>query len=171
MKKHNLISIAFVFASFTILFSTNAYALPMFNINFDNFSYSKLLPVIFGVTLLVEIIIIMLFSKIRRIVNVSFAVFLANAASFFVIRIFLGVMRNKVFYSGMLINGTSITDWLMLGLCFAVTLGAELPIIWFSLRPFTPQKNRLMWCAVAANAVSFAVITVFEIYLKNSLIK
>ena len=165
MKKHFFISIACVFAVFTAFFSTNAYAFSIFNINTDSFSYSKFLPVVVGGTFLIEAVIIMLVTKIRRIVNVSFSVLIANIASFLVIRILLGVLMHKFFYSEMLINGTSMIDWLIFGLCFVITLAIELPIIWFSLKPFTPKKKILVLSAVSANIVSFIAIAVFELYL------
>ena len=170
MRKYNFISAACVFGVFTAVFSTNAYA-ASFYIDPQTFSYAKVMPIVIGIALVIEPLIIMLFSKVRRIVNVSFAVLLANVASFLIIRVFLGALRHKFFYSGPLINGTSLTDWLVPGLCFVVTLGVELPIIWFSLKPFTPQKTRLIWCAAAANTVSFIVVTVFELYINNLLIK
>ncbi|MCR5653340.1 MAG: hypothetical protein K6F88_06030 [Ruminococcus sp.] len=168
MKKHILIPTACVFAVFTTFFSTTANAIS-FYIDPQTFSYTKVLPVIVGASLVFEAAIIMLLSKVRRIVNVSFAVFLANGASFVILRFLIGFFNKQFFYSGMLLSGTKPAYWLFYLMCFAVTLAIELPIIWLSLRPFTQKKLRLLLSAAAANLFTFTATAVFELYILNLL--
>ena len=170
MNKRSIILFACIFAVFSSVFSTTVAATP-FNLDPETFSYSKVLPVVAGGTLVIEALTIMFFSKIRRIVNVSFAVLVANVVSFLAIRLLIGLFQHKAFYTGMLMNGNNSTSWLIFALCFIVSLLLEIPIIWLSLRPFTPKKQRLIWSAVIANTISFIATAAFDLLLHHFLFK
>ena len=131
----------------------------------DTFDFSKYLPAFFGATLVIESVLIMLISKVRRIVTVSFASLIANAVSFVSLRVMLGLKHQQTFYTGMLTHGPSWTSVGLTALYFVITVAIELPIIWFSTREFAGKKGRLMAAVIIANMVTSVAVTLVELQL------
>lgn len=170
MKKRNFLSFACVLFAFVMLFSTSVFAVTKTGLKTEPFYYSKCLPLIFGGTLLIEAIIIILFSDIKRLVNVSFAVFVANIASFVVIRLSLGILRHGVFYVGLLMKELTIKNLFVVFCCLAVSLVIELPIVWKMLKDFTKKTKWLLFVTVIANVVSLAATCAVDLMLSNSFV-
>lgn len=170
MKKQSLI-VSFAAAFFLFFaFSTTASAATFLNMDSETFSYSHFLPVIIGAAVIVEALFILAVSDVKRIVNVSFAVLVANVASILVPRFALGFIRKEGFYSGMFTLNSASVNWLAVIAFFAVSLIIELPIVYFMLRAFTKKYSRLMFSAAAANIITFIIIIVVEILIKNQMI-
>ncbi len=170
MRKRNLVSFLIIVPSLVFALSTTAFAATLFNESLDTFNYSRYLPVVFGGTLIIEAIIIMLMSDVKRIVNVSYSVLVANVASFAITRVAWGLLKNDLFYTDMFVFGNGSEKWLVAAGCFVASLIIELPILFLMLRPFTKKFVRLMLSAAAANLITIFAVTVFEIQLYNSLI-
>ena len=169
MRKQNIVSIACAFAVFITVPSTTVSANSIWNENLENFSLSKYMPIIIGGTLIVESLIILLLSDIKRLVNVPFAVLVANAASFLVPRLIWGLLNGEILYEGLFICGNTAADWLAACLYLAVTLAIELPVIWLMLRNFTKKTARLMWVTVAANVFTTVILEIIQQQIYNSL--
>lgn len=169
MKKRNLVTFSISVLSLFFAFTTTAYA-ALVPDSMETFSYSKYLPIVIGGTLIIEAIVIMLLSDIKRIVNVSYSVLVANLVSFVITRLSFGLIKGKIFFVGMYVFGNNPKKWIAALICLAVALATELPIIYFMLRPFTKKRIRLMFAAAAANIITALATVLFEIYLYNSLI-
>lgn len=170
MKKHNLVSFSVIAFCLIFSLSTTAFAETIFHETMETFDYSKYLPIIVGGTLIIEAIIIMLLSDVKRIVNVSYSVLVANLVSFVIIRGAWGLYNGGFFYTEMLVFGNTSSKWIVAIICYAVSLVIELPLLVLLLRPFTQKYVRLMLSAAAANLVTTFAVTAFEIYLYNSLV-
>lgn len=170
MKKQNIASVFCVFAVFITGLSTTVSANSILNESLENFSLSKYMPIIIGGTLIVESLIILLLSDIKRIVNVPFAALVANVASFLIPRLIWGSLNGEFLYEGLFIYGNTVTDWLVAGLYLAVTLVIELPVIWLMLRKFTKKTARLMWVTVAANVFTTVILEIIQQQIYNSLV-
>ncbi len=170
MKKRSFILFATVFAVFSSIFTTTAGAISLY-FDPDTFSYSKVLPLIVGISLVIEALVVLLLSKVRKIVNVSFAVFVANAASFVAVRLFLGLLRQKLFYSGMLMSENTMSNWIMLGVCLVISAAIEIPIIYFLLKRFTPKIQWVALSAVVANILSFIATAACDLLIQHFLLK
>ena len=129
------------------------------------FDYSKHFPLIVGGMLVIEGIIILLLTDIKRIVNVSFAVLVANVASFVLTRFAIGFLRHETFYKGMITQGLISSNIIAAGAYLVVSLIIELPILYFMLRVFTEKIVRLMLVAAAANVVTTVALTIVELQL------
>lgn len=171
MKKRNLFSGLAVFTILSVAMTTTCYAASIFNETMDTFSYSRYLPIVVGGTMLIEAAVILLMSDIKRIVNVSYTVFVANIASFFIPRFVWGVAHKHVFFSDIFVFDSSPDKWLAAAILLGVSLVIELPIVYFMLRIFTQKIARLLLSAAAANVITSLATVLFEIYLYNSLIK
>lgn len=170
MKKRYLIANFVVVVISLFSLSTTTFAATLFNDTADTFDYTKYLPVMVGGSLVIEALAIMLLTDIKRIVNVSFAVLVANTASFVLPRLALGLYRHEVFYKGMFTEGFLSSNWLAAGVYFVISLIIELPILYFMLRVFTPKKVRLMIIAAGANIVTTAAIAFAEFQIHNWLV-
>ncbi|MBR1731170.1 MAG: hypothetical protein IJ725_01890 [Ruminococcus sp.] len=170
MKKHSIISSACVLAVFITSLSTTVSANSIWNEKPESFSLSKYMPIIVGGTLIVEALIILLLSDIKRIVNVSFAVLVANVVSFIVPRLAWGFINGGGFYTGLFTYGNAVTDWLVTFLYLAVTLLIELPIVWYMLRHFTKKIAKLLLVTAAANVFTTVILAILQQLLYNSLI-
>ena len=171
MKKHNCITGLIVFSVLMFAFSTTVGAANIFNEDPETFSYSRYLPIVVGGTMIIEAVIIILLSDIKRIVNVSYTVLVANITSFLIPRFVLGIMKNSIFFTGMFVTVPGARKWLIAAGYFAFSLVVELPIVYFMLKPFTKKRVRLMFVSAAANLLSTIAVVVFEIFLYNAIIK
>lgn len=169
MRKISFISFFAAVSALIFSLTTTVYAATATGTG--TFDYSKYLPIVVGGTLIVEALIIILLSDIKRIVNVSFAVLVANIVSFFVIRIGLGVLRHETFYKGMITQGVISSNWIAAFIFLCVSLVTELPILYFMLRVFTKKTTRLMIIATVANILTVAATAVVELQINNTLIK
>ena len=165
MKRHNIIAITLSVLTMFFALSTTAYAYSDIKINLILHDYSSYFPVVVGGMLIIEGIIILLLTDIKRIVNVSFAVLVANAASFALPRFVVGLLKHEVFYKGMITQGL-ISSPVFAAIAFLlVSLIIELPILYFMLRVFTKKTARLMVVATAANILTTAAFIVFELQI------
>ncbi len=167
MRTKRLLLFSAIAAVLAFSLPVTAYAVELLPENTETFSYSKFLPVIFGGTLIAEALLIMFLSNIKRIVNVSYAVFVANLISFASIRVGLGLFHQTIFYTGMLSRGFNWFN-VFVNLCYlAVALIIEIPIVWLFLRAFTKERTRLMLSVAAANFLTTVAVAVLELMLKN----
>lgn len=165
MKKHNIIATFLTTLTLLLTLNSTASAYTSARINLILQNYSSYFPMIVGGMLVIEVIMIMLLTDVKRIVNVSFAVLVANVASFVLPRIALGLLKHDFFYQGMITQGL-ISSNIIAGVAYlVVSLIIELPILYFMLRVFTPKKVRLMVVAAAANVVTTVAFTVVEFQL------
>lgn len=165
MKKHNIIATFLTTLTLLLTLNSTASAYTSARINLILQNYSSYFPMIVGGMLVIEVIMIMLLTDVKRIVNVSFAVLVANVASFVLPRIALGLLKYDFFYQGMITQGL-ISSNIIAGVAYlVVSLIIELPILYFMLRVFTPKKVRLMVVAAAANVVTTVAFTVVEFQL------
>ncbi|MBQ7504529.1 MAG: hypothetical protein IJT79_04355 [Ruminococcus sp.] len=165
MKKHNIIATFLTTLTLLLTLNSTASAYTSARINLILQNYSSYFPMIVGGMLVIEVIMIMLLTDVKRIVNVSFAVLVANVASFVLPRLGIGLLRHEVFFKGMITQGL-ISSNIIAGVAYlVVSLIIELPILYFMLRVFTPKKVRLMVVAAAANVVTTVAFTVVEFQL------
>lgn len=167
MKKHNVIAITLTALTLLFVLNTTAFAYSYSKVSPVPFDYSKYFPFIVGGMLVIEGVIILLLSDIKRIVNVSFAVLVANVASFALTRFAIGILKHETFYKGMITQGL-IASNIFAGVAYLiVSLIIELPILYFMLRVFTEKKVRLMVVAAAANIVSTVALVIVEYQLHS----
>ena len=96
MRKHSITTSLTVLVLLFAL-NTTAFAYSHMKVAPIPFDYSKCFPLIVGGMLVIEGIIILLLTDLKRIVNVSFAVLVANAASFVLTRFAIGFLRHETF--------------------------------------------------------------------------
>ena len=165
MKKHSIIATSLSVLTLLITLNTTAIAYTQMKVDPIPFDYSKYFPLIVGGMLIIEGAIILLLTDVKRIVNVSFAVLVANLASFSLTRLGIGLLKHEVFYKGMITQGL-ISSNIIAGAAYLVaSLIIELPILYFMLRVFTPKKVRLMVVATVANIVSTVAFVIVEFQL------
>ena len=164
MRKHSITTYLTVLVLLFAL-NTTAFAYSHMKVAPIPFDYSKCFPLIVGGMLVIEGIIILLLTDIKRIVNVSFAVLVANAASFVLTRFAIGFLRHETFYKGMITQGLISSNIIAAGAYLVVSLIIELPILYFMLRVFTEKIVRLMLVAAAANVVTTVALTIVELQL------
>ena len=171
MKSLRVIFCAAAAAVLTAAFMLTASAMPvetetvtLYEVK-DTFDFTKFLPAFFGASLVIESALIMLISKVRRIVTVPFAALIANSVSFVALRFMLGLKHNQTFYKGMLTHGPSWTSVGLTALYFVITVAIELPIIWFSTREFVEKKGRLVFAVVISNLITSVAVTLVELQL------
>ena len=162
MKKQKIVNIPFLISALFLALTTTVYAYSPVKVAPVPLDYTKVIPIVLGGMLIIEGVIILLLSDIKRIVNVSFAVLVANAASFIIPRFALGYLRHESFYKGMFTQGFMSSHIIAAASFLVVSLIIELPIIYLMLRVFTEKKVRLMVAAATANIVTTAVLFVVE---------
>ena len=165
MKRHSIIATPLTILTLIFTLNTTAFAYSHMKVAPIPFDYTKYFPLIVGGMLVIEGIMILLLTDIKRIVNVSFAVLVANVASFALTRIGIGLLRHEVFYKGMITQGLISSNIIAGAAYLVVSLIIELPILYFMLRVFTPKKVRLMVVATAANIVSTVAFVIVEFQL------
>lgn len=169
MKKLNILSITLTILTILFSLNTTVSAYSTAKVTPVLHDYSSYFPIIVGGMLIIEGVMILLLTDIKRIVNVSFAVLVANIASFVLPRISLGLLKHGVFYKGMITQGL-ISSYIFAAVAFlAASLIIELPILYFMLRVFTKKRVRLMLVAAAANVVTTVAFTFFEFQLHKFL--
>lgn len=165
MKKSNKITIPLTVLIMLLSLSTTVSAYSTAKVTLILHDYSSYFPMIVGGMLIIEGAMILLLTDVKRIVNVSFAVLVANLASFILPRIGLGLLRNDFFYSGMITQGLISSNIIAAAAYFVVSLIIELPILYFMLRVFTKKIARLMLVATAANIVTTIAFAFVEFQL------
>ncbi len=116
-----------------------------------------LLPVVIAVTLTVETLALTRIAKVQPFSKVLCIVLLANSVSFAVPYVFVD-HTPYTFYQAL-----EHVPMYTVGVAYLImTLLAEIPVVYFTLRKHTDRPKRLLWVTIGANAVTTALAALAE---------
>lgn len=130
-----------------------------------------LLPAVIIITLVIEIVSINYFARVRDLKKVTPVVFLANIASFLAPYVWLGNSPDNVysdinsdygFFSAMDYSVTHMPFYTVNAIYLFTTLIVETPIVYFFFRSKVESGKRLLAVIIISNFVTTAIVELTE---------
>ena len=128
-----------------------------------------MLPWAIAGTLIIEMLIVYYFNKIRirKTIKPAISVIISNLISFLAPYVFVGVTPNAMsdaenFFARIDFMAERLPFYIVRIAFLGLTLVIEVPIVYFGTRKMVQNKKRLLFTIIAANVITTIAITIIE---------